>query len=89
MSTKTIKYSLKDLKTAYRADKKFWSTGDVDYLDARTNACRSISEKHWLQIESILSFANRTGHPIQTVIDVLKMFGFEPKEQETDNEHTV
>lgn len=89
MSTKIIKYSLKDLNTAYRADKKFWRTGDTDYLDAMTNACQSISEKHWLQIEDVISLANRTGHPIQTVIDVLKMFGFEPTEQETDNEHTL
>lgn len=81
-----MKYSLEDLKTAYRADKKFWSTGDADYLGSKTNACKSISEKYWLQIGNILSLANRIGYPIQTVIDVLKMFGFEPEEQETDNE---
>ena len=83
------KYKLKDLMEAYRADIEFRFTGKERSLVAGKVAAERISIEYRSQIASLVSFANRTGRPIEAVIEALKLFGFEPEEQETDNEHTL
>lgn len=76
----TEKYKEKDIRELYRIDNKYWKTGDADILPKRFEIARSISDRYWDAVATVVSIATRKHLPIQNVIDALKFLGFEMDE---------
>lgn len=77
-----MKYKESDLRELCRVDRKYWETGNTDILDRRTNIAQRISNKYWSEVLGIVAFANKTGKPIDTVISVLALYGFEMEQED-------
>lgn len=71
------KYKKQDLRELYRVDNKYWKTGDTDLLDKRINLAKSIDEKFWCEVASMTAVATRKHLPVQTLVNALKVLGFE------------
>lgn len=83
---KITKYRIKDLKEVYRIERKYWSTGDVDVLPAISNASKKIDPMNTNIANDLAKITYFRGGTFQTLVDALKLFGYEPEEEETANE---
>lgn len=72
-------YKEKDLRELYRVDDKYWRTGDVDILDKRVDLARRVDQRFWSEVSGITSIVTRKHLPISTLVDALKVLGFEMK----------
>ena len=68
-------YREKDLRELYRVDNKYWKTGDVDILSARTELAERIHKKRYDSICAIVSLATRENIPIKSVVEILEIYG--------------
>ena len=71
----------KTLVDLYRVTNKYWNTGDSDYLDSVIKLAKDIDDRLWCEIEQLGSFAVRKHKSIDTLIEALKLFGYEVKDE--------
>lgn len=76
--------TIKNVQDLYRIDNKYWKTGDTDLLPARTMAARVINVRFYSEIANIARICTQKHYPVQTLVDVLTMLGFEIAEEEVD-----
>lgn len=76
-----IKYKRKDIEKMYSLIGKYWNTTDTDYLDLSMNIAHSIDKRLWCEIHSLVTFAVRKKAGISTLIDALKLFGYEVEDE--------
>lgn len=74
------RYKRKTLQDLYRVTGKYWNTGDTDYLDTVIKLSKDIDDKFWCEIEQIAAMAVRKHKSIDTLIEALKLFGYEVEE---------
>ena len=82
------KYKIKDLKELYRLERKYWSTGDVDVLPATSIASKKIDPRNFGFASDLAKITYYRGGTFQTLVDALKVFGYEP-EEEKEHEQSV
>ena len=75
------KYKRKTVEGLYRVTGKYWNTGDVDYLDTVHNLTKTIDDRLWCDIESLVDLAVRKHASINTLIEALTLFGYEVEEE--------
>ena len=83
---KTYKYA--DLRELYRVDNKYWKTGDVDILAKRMSIAQDLDGKFWSELLSITALATRKHLPVAALVEVLKLFGYEPEQMGAEAEDT-
>ena len=75
-------YDMKNLRELYRVDNKYWKTGDTDLLEKRMALGEKIDPKYWDVINDITSIVTRKYLPVATLVEVLRLLGYEPEEEE-------
>ena len=71
----------KVVEDLYRLTGKYWNTSDTDYLDTMIKLAKDIDDRLWCEIEQLGSFAVRKHKSIDTLIEALKLFGYEVKDE--------
>lgn len=71
------KCNCKIIEKLYRVTEKYWSTSDTDYLDTMVHLSQTIDDRLWCEIESLAALAVRKNAGVKTLIDALKVFGYE------------
>lgn len=74
------RYKRKTLQDLYRVTGKYWNTGDTDYLDTVFKLSKDIDNTFWCEIEQIACLAVKKHKSIDTLIEALKLFGYEVEE---------
>lgn len=70
--------TIKDVRDLYRRDNKYWKTGDTDFLPARSEAGKEIAgDRFDNEVCGIARICTQKHFPVQKLVDVLKMLGFE------------
>ena len=67
----------KVVEDLYRLTGKYWDTSDIDYLDTRINLAQKIDNRLWCEIESLADLAVRKKTGVNTLIEAMKLFGYE------------
>ena len=75
------KYKRDTVKNLYRVTGKYWNTGDTDYLETCMSLSKKIDDKLWCEIESLAGFAVRRKAGVGTLIEALRLFGYEMEEE--------
>lgn len=80
------KYKRKTLEDLYRVSGKYWRTGDTDYLDTVRKLAQTIDDRCWIEIEALAGFVVRKHASIDTLIEALRLFGYEMEEERRETE---
>ena len=75
------RYKRKTLQDLYRVTGKYWNTGDTDYLDTVIKLSKDIDDTFWCEIEQIAAMAVRKHKSIDTLIEALRLFGYEVEDE--------
>ena len=75
------KYKRKTVEDLYRVTGKYWNTGDVDYLDTIICLSKKIDDRLWSEIAFLAHLAVRKKAGVKTLIDALKLFGYEVEDE--------
>lgn len=67
----------KIVEDLYRVTGKYWNTSDTDYLDTMVHLSQIIDDRLWCEIESLAAFAVRKKAGVNTLIEAMKLFGYE------------
>ena len=73
----------KMVEDLYRVTGKYWNTSDTDYLDTIICLSQKIDDRLWCEIESLAGLAVRKKAGVKTLIDALKLFGYEVEDEST------
>ena len=76
------KYKRETIKDLYRIIGKYWNTSDTDYLNPAYNLAKTIDDRLWCEIESLADLAVLKKAGVNTLIEALKLFGYEVEEEE-------
>ena len=71
----------KTVEDLYRVTGKYWNTSDTDYLDTVVNLSQRIDDRLWCEIEALADLAVRKHAGVNTLIDALKLFGYEVEDE--------
>ena len=69
--------SIKLLRKLYRADNKYWRTGDTDALYKRMDLAKAIDSKFWGDIVSIAHIVTQKHLSVDTFAKCLGLLGYE------------
>ena len=76
------KYKRKTIEDLYRVTGKYWKTSDADYLDTITHLSQKIDDRLWCEISSLADFAVHKHASINTLVEALRLFGYEGEKDE-------
>ena len=74
------KYKRKTIEDLYRVTGKYWKTSDADYLDTVMKLAQTIDDRCWVEIEGLADFAVHKHASINTLVEALRLFGYEVEE---------
>lgn len=77
-------YKRKTIEDLYRVTGKYWNTGDRDYLDSMIRLSHIIDDRLWCEIELLAGLAVRKKAGVKTLIEALRLFGYEVEDESTE-----
>ena len=80
------KYKRKTIEDLYRVTGKYWRTSDTDYLDIVHKLAKTIDDRLWCEIEALADFAVHKHTSVNTLVEALRLFGYEVEEEKRETE---